>query len=170
MAARRAIHRLSRRPDLMIIESYQKLPVVYSCGPGEKSAVKSQRPLSTAKRPVNLDLSSIQFPLPALVSISHRVSGILLFIGLIFLMWAFQVSLSSPAGFDAVREAMAHGFFARLVLWGLLSALGFHFVAGVRHLIMDMGHGETLEGGQRGAQLTIIISALLVVMAGVWVW
>lgn len=94
----------------------------------------------------------------------------MLFIGLIFLMWAFQVSLSSPTGFNAVIDVMAHNFLAKLVLWGLLSALGFHFVAGVRHLVMDMGHGETLEGGQRGAQLTIIISAVLVVMAGVWVW
>lgn len=94
----------------------------------------------------------------------------MLFVGLVFLMWAFQVSLSSLAGFNAVSDVMANNFFARLVLWGLLSALGFHFVAGVRHLAMDMGYGETLEGGQRGAQLVVVISAVLVVLAGVWVW
>ncbi|MFC0268008.1 succinate dehydrogenase, cytochrome b556 subunit [Kushneria aurantia] len=132
--------------------------------------MKTQRPVSSDKRPVNLDLSSIHFPLPALISISHRVSGVLLFIGLIFMMWALQASLASPAGFQIVSDTLAHNFFARLVMWGLLSALGFHFVAGIRHLVMDIGYGETLEGGQQGARLTVIFSIVLMILAGVWVW
>ena len=64
-----------------------------------------------SKRPVNLDLSTIHFPLPALTSITHRVTGVILFVGLIFGFWALDASLSSPAGFDAVRDALAHNFF-----------------------------------------------------------
>lgn len=41
---------------------------------------------------------------------------------------------------------------AKLVIWGLLSALLYHLVAGVRHLVMDAGVGETLEGGKRGSK------------------
>ncbi|OHV12855.1 succinate dehydrogenase, cytochrome b556 subunit [Kushneria phosphatilytica] len=130
----------------------------------------SKRPSTSVKRPTNLDLSSIQFPLPALVSIAHRITGVIMFVGLIFVLWAFDTSLSSPEGFASVRDALTGNALAQLIAWGLLSALSYHFVAGIRHLIMDMGYGETLQSGQRGAQLTIIITAVLVVLSGVWVW
>ncbi|MDR5895240.1 succinate dehydrogenase, cytochrome b556 subunit [Larsenimonas suaedae] len=132
--------------------------------------MNSKKNPSQGKRPVNLDLTSLQFPLPSLVSITHRISGIILFVGLIFLFWAFDVSLSSPAGFDAVKDAITGNALAKIVCWGLLSALGYHLVAGIRHLLMDIGYGESLEGGQRGSQLVIVISAVLVILSGVWVW
>jgi succinate dehydrogenase / fumarate reductase, cytochrome b subunit len=59
---------------------------------------------------------------------------------------------------------------AKLVIWGLLSALLYHLVAGVRHLVMDMGVGETLEGGKLGSQLVLAVSAVIIVLAGVWIW
>lgn len=123
-----------------------------------------------SKRPVNLDLSTISFPLPALTSITHRITGVILFIGLIFGFWALDASLSSPEGFEAVRDALEHNFLAKLVAWGLLSALAIHFAAGVKHLFMDMGYGLELEQAYRKAQITIVASAVLVVLAGVWVW
>ncbi|CAM3447886.1 succinate dehydrogenase, cytochrome b556 subunit [Halomonas lysinitropha] len=123
-----------------------------------------------SKRPVNLDLSTIQFPLPALTSIAHRISGVILFIGLIFAFWALDTSLSSPAGFAAVSDALAHNLLAKLIAWGLLSALAFHFVAGVKHLLMDMDIGVTLEGGVKKAQITVVVSVVLIILAGVWVW
>ncbi|MCK0714032.1 succinate dehydrogenase, cytochrome b556 subunit [Chromohalobacter sarecensis] len=123
-----------------------------------------------SKRPVNLDLTTIKFPLPALTSIAHRVTGVILFVGLIFGFWALDASLSSPEGFEAVRDTLANNILAKLIAWGLLSALGFHFVAGIKHLLMDAGVGVDLEGGYRKAQITVVISAILVVLAGVWVW
>ncbi|GAA5176416.1 MULTISPECIES: succinate dehydrogenase, cytochrome b556 subunit [Halomonadaceae] len=123
-----------------------------------------------SKRPVNLDLSTISFPLPALTSITHRITGVILFIGLIFGFWALDASLSSPEGFEAVRNALEQNFLAKLVAWGLLSALAVHFVAGVNHLFMDMGYGIELEKAYRKAQITIVASAVLVILAGVWVW
>ena len=59
---------------------------------------------------------------------------------------------------------------AKFVAWGLLSALLYHLVAGIRHLIMDMGIGETLEGGALGSQIVIAVSAVVIVLAGVWIW
>ena len=112
----------------------------------------------------------MQFPLPSLVSISHRVTGIILFVGLIFLLWAFDTSLSSPRGFEVVQDVLSGNALAKLVCWGLLSALGYHLVAGVRHLLMDAGYGETLEGGKRGAQIAVVCGAVIVILAGVWVW
>ncbi|HSH47613.1 MAG TPA: succinate dehydrogenase, cytochrome b556 subunit [Halomonas sp.] len=123
-----------------------------------------------SKRPVNLDLSTIQFPLPAVTSIIHRITGVILFFGLIFAFWALDASLSSPAGFNAVRDTLANNVLAKLIAWGLLSALGYHFVAGIKHLIMDADIGVTLEGGVKKAQITIVLSALLIILSGVWVW
>ncbi|PMR75508.1 succinate dehydrogenase, cytochrome b556 subunit [Billgrantia endophytica] len=123
-----------------------------------------------SKRPVNLDLTTIQFPLPALTSIAHRITGVILFIGLIFAFWALDKSLSSPAGFAAVNDALANNILAKLIAWGLLSALAFHFVAGIKHLLMDADIGVTLEGGVKKAQITVVVSAVLIILAGVWVW
>ncbi|MCE8001276.1 succinate dehydrogenase, cytochrome b556 subunit [Halomonas daqingensis] len=123
-----------------------------------------------SKRPVNLDLTTIQFPLPALTSIAHRITGVILFVGLIFAFWALDKSLSSPEGFLAVRDTLANNILAKLIAWGLLSALAFHFVAGIKHMLMDAGYGVTLEGGVKKAQATVVISAVLIILAGVWVW
>lgn len=121
------------------------------------------------KRPVNLDLGKFHFPLPAITSILHRISGVLLFIGVGFLLYGLHLSLSGEEGFGAVQQVM-QSFLARLILWGILSSLAYHLVAGVRHLIMDLGVGETLEGGRLGSQIVIVVSVILIVLAGVWVW
>lgn len=132
--------------------------------------VTSKKPNKAAERPVNLDLGTIKQPLPALVSITHRATGIMLFIGLIFALWAFDVSLSSQEGFNSVKHALEHNFFAKLVAWGLLSALAWHFVAGVRHLAMDVHYADDREGGLRTSKLVVVVAAVLIVLAGVWVW
>jgi succinate dehydrogenase / fumarate reductase cytochrome b subunit len=123
-----------------------------------------------SKRPVNLDLTTIQFPLPALTSIAHRITGVILFVGLIFAFWALDKSLASPEGFAAVRDALANNILAKLIAWGMLSALAFHFVAGIKHMLMDAGYGVTLEAGTKKAQAIVVISAVLIILAGVWVW
>jgi succinate dehydrogenase / fumarate reductase cytochrome b subunit len=61
-------------------------------------------------------------------------------------------------------------FWAKLVVWGVLSALIYHSVAGVKHLIMDAGYGETLEGGQLAAKLVFAVSGALIILGGLWVW
>ncbi|MCW8157733.1 succinate dehydrogenase, cytochrome b556 subunit [Stutzerimonas stutzeri] len=122
-----------------------------------------------SQRPVNLDLRTIKLPITAYTSILHRVSGVILFVGIALLLLALDTSLSSPEGFEDVRVYLSSPL-AKLVSWVLLSALLYHLVAGVRHLIMDTGHGETLEGGKLGSKIVIAVSAVLIVLAGVWIW
>lgn len=121
------------------------------------------------KRPVNLDLGKFHFPLPAITSILHRISGVLLFIAMGFLLYGLHLSLSGEEGFSALQTLM-QSFLAKLIVWGILSSLIYHLVAGVRHLIMDLGIGETLEGGLLGSRIVILVSIVLIVLAGVWIW
>jgi len=121
------------------------------------------------KRPVNLDLTQFKFPLPALTSIAHRITGVMLFVGLVFLMYGLDLSLSSEQGF-AEAKALFDNALVKFIIWGVVSALLYHLVAGVKHLIMDLGVGETIEGGELGAQITIVLSVVLIVLAGVWIW
>ncbi len=122
-----------------------------------------------SKRPVNLDLRKFSFPLPAITSIVHRVTGVALFVGVAILMWLFDLSLSGEEGFNQAKDCL-QGFFAKLILWGVVSALLYHLVAGCKHLLMDIGIGETLEGGHRGAQITLVVAGVLIFVAGVWIW
>lgn len=85
------------------------------------------------------------------------------------LLCTLGTSLSSEEGFERVKEYLASPL-VKLVIWGLLSALLYHLVAGVRHLIMDMGIGETLQGGTQGSKIIIAVSVVLILLAGVWIW
>lgn len=127
-----------------------------------KKAVKSQRP-------VNLDLRTIKLPITAYTSILHRISGVILFVGIAVLLFALDTSLSSEEGFEQVKSYLSNPL-VKLIVWGLLSALLYHLVAGIRHLIMDTGHGETLQGGILGSKIVFIVSAVLILLTGVWVW
>ncbi len=121
------------------------------------------------KRPVNLDLSTIKFPVTAIASITHRVTGVAIFLALPILLWMLDRSLASPESFADLKELMTSPL-VKLVVWAILAVLLSHLVAGIRHLIMDTGVGETLEGGRRGAKLVFIISAVLILLVGGWIW
>lgn len=120
-------------------------------------------------RPVNLDIGTIRLPITAYVSILHRASGVFVFVGTAVLLWMLEASLASPQSFSEMRECLSSPF-AKFVVWAVTAGLIYHSVAGVKHLIMDMGVGESMEGGVRGAQIVIAVSAILIVLAGVVIW
>jgi succinate dehydrogenase / fumarate reductase cytochrome b subunit len=120
-------------------------------------------------RPVNLDINTIQLPITAYASILHRVSGVAVFVGVAILLCLLDGSLTSAESFAETKEIL-DGFLAKLIVWGVLCALIYHTCAGVKHLIMDLGIGETLEGGRKGAAAVFVVSAVLMLLAGVWLW
>jgi len=122
-----------------------------------------------SQRPVNLDLRTIKLPITAYTSILHRISGVILFFGIAILLYALDLSLSSEEGFAQVQACMTSAL-VKFVVWGLLSALLYHLVAGIRHLLMDAGIGETLEGGKTGSKIVLGVSVVLILLAGVWIW
>jgi succinate dehydrogenase / fumarate reductase cytochrome b subunit len=128
----------------------------------EESAVKDQRP-------VNLEIGTMRLPITAWASISHRISGVVLFGASALALWALDRSLASAAGFNEVVTLLTSPI-ARFIGWAALTALLYHSLAGVRHLIMDFGIGETLEGGVFGARAVIVLSVIGAAGIGVWLW
>lgn len=121
------------------------------------------------QRPVNLNLASIRFPMTAIVSILHRISGVILFLALPLILWIFQQSLLSEEGFLNLRDCFSQ-VGVKAILWFILVGLFYHLFAGIRHLIMDLGWGETKVGGLRFAKVTLGIAIIWAIILGVWLW
>jgi len=120
------------------------------------------------RRPKNLNLFTIYFPIPAIVSICHRITGVALFLLIPVILWGFNYSLTSH-GFDDYH-AWLETFYIKLIIWLCLIPFIFHLVAGIRHLLSDIHIGDSLAGGRLASYLTFIISGILIVLAGIWLW
>lgn len=121
-------------------------------------------------RPVNLDIGTIKLPITAYASILHRVSGVAIFVGMAVLLCLLDSSLESAESFNTVKATLADNVLLKIIVWLVLCGLIYHTCAGVKHLIMDMGIGETLEGGKKGATIVLIVAPVLMLLAGGWVW
>ena len=120
-------------------------------------------------RPVNLDIGTMRLPITAWTSITHRASGVFLFVAVAVLIWMLDASLRSPESFAALQETLT-SVPVKLVLWAILAGVAYHTVAGIKHLIMDFGLGETMEGGILGARIVIISAVVLTLLGGFWIW
>lgn len=121
------------------------------------------------QRPKNLNLFTIRFPLPAIVSILHRISGLVLFLLIPFALLGLDLSVTSQDGFNTVQNALFSAP-AKFLLWLCLAAFLYHFVAGIRHLLMDINIGAELKSGRLTAIVALVISILLIVLAGFYLW
>ncbi len=120
-------------------------------------------------RPVNLDLGTIKLPITAITSILTRISGVINFVSVGIMLYLLDMSLSGPQGFAEVKSLLASPF-VKLVVWGILSVSIYHGLAGLKHLVGDFGYGETLEGGVLGSRIIIVLSVVLIALAGLWIW
>jgi succinate dehydrogenase / fumarate reductase cytochrome b subunit len=120
-------------------------------------------------RPVNLDLTKFRFPRMAIVSILHRISGVVLFISLPILLYLLHQSLASQHSFLQIQDMLMNPLI-KIVIWGILAATAFHLVAGVRHLLMDLGYFESLSASKATATLVFVLSIVLIALVGVWLW
>jgi succinate dehydrogenase / fumarate reductase, cytochrome b subunit len=118
------------------------------------------------------DLTTYRLPAAGWVSILHRVSGALMFLLLPFIIWMFDKSVSSEisyAKFSAVFKAGMWGLPAwmwKLVVLALIWAFMHHFIAGVRHLIMDGWHKVDKAFAKSSALVTLVLSVLLTAAFG----
>lgn len=116
------------------------------------------------------DLPTYRLPAAGFVSILHRVSGVLMFVLLPLIIWVFDTSVSSEISSARLRAAFgpgALGIFMKLVGLALIWAYLHHFIAGLRHLWMDVSHkAVSKEFGATSAKVTLVLSLLLTVALG----
>jgi succinate dehydrogenase / fumarate reductase cytochrome b subunit len=119
-----------------------------------------------------VDALQYRLPLAGLVSILHRVSGVIMFVLLPFIIWMFDTSLSSEISFARFTSVFAHGagvvpgWFFKLVALALIWSYLHHLIAGVRHLWMDATHAVSLEFGRQSAIFTLAVSVVLTLLLG----
>lgn len=113
------------------------------------------------------DLAHYRLPIPGIASIVHRVTGLAMFVCLLFLLAMLQMSLKSEAGFEAFRSVVWGNPIAKLVLIGLMFALIYHLVAGIRHMIQDANIWLDLAAARSTAFAVFAISLMLTALV-VW--
>ncbi len=135
----------------------------------------SQRPKRPEFRNIHVlkDLPSYRLPPAGIVSILHRASGFLMFLLLPFIIWMFDTSISSEISFGKFTSAFSNGlgfvpgFFIKLVALALIWAYLHHFIAGLRHLWMDISHAAvSQEFGKSSALFTLALSVGLTLILG----
>ena len=122
------------------------------------------------QRPVNLDLGSIKFPPMAIASILHRMSGMILFLCLPIMLYFLQQSLASEASFLHLKNLIMTCAWHKCVIWAFSAAWLYHLLAGIRHLLMDIGVGETLDAARRSALIVIGLSVFGSLIMGACLW
>ena len=121
------------------------------------------------KRPINLDITTIKFPLAAIASILHRISGIGLFFGVGILLYFLQISLRSEVEFERVA-ILFDGLLMTSLLGLILLALIYHLIAGIKHLLLDLGVGESKQGAKTGTIIMWIMCVLVMGFAARLLW
>ncbi|MCX7120792.1 MAG: succinate dehydrogenase, cytochrome b556 subunit [Gammaproteobacteria bacterium] len=125
--------------------------------------------MTTSSRPINLDLTRMKFPPMAIISIMHRLSGVLLFLLLPLVLYLLQQSLRSPESFMILQQTLS-SFAMKFSLWVLVSAVCFHFFAGIRHMAMDCGLAEGLQTARLTAYFIMVLEVIVMILIGVWLW
>lgn len=133
------------------------------------------RPPRRQFRNINLlkDLPTYRLPPAGIVSILHRISGLVMFLLMPFIIWMFDTSISSEISFARFKAAFNSGLgfvpgvLIKLVALALIWAYLHHFIAGLRHLWMDVSHAAvTKEFGKTSALATLVLSIALTVILG----
>ncbi len=123
--------------------------------------------MNNNNRPIHLDLGSMRFPPMAIASILHRLSGLALFILLPYMLYLLHNSLYSARDYATTLEMLQSPLHKGLILI-FMAALIYHLLAGIRHILMDIGFGEHLRAGRRSAVTIIILALILTILAGLW--
>ena len=135
----------------------------------------TERPKRPEFRNINAfkDLTTYRMTPAAWVSILHRASGILIFLLMPFVIWMFDTSVSSEISFEKFKSAFNVGLLGlpgvlwKLVALALIWAFLHHFIAGLRHLWMDVSHAAvTKEFGKSSAIFTLAVSIGLTLVLG----
>lgn len=115
------------------------------------------------ERPVYLDIQKIRLPIPGIVSIFHRFSGVALFICIPVFLWLFAGTLSNESSFNNYQTFVHHPL-VKSILFVLLLAYVYHSLAGIRFLLLDIHKGTELKTARATAKAVVVCAIVLTVI------
>lgn len=118
--------------------------------------------MSNSKLPLSPHLQIYRLPLTALVSIAHRITGVILAIGCVVLVWLLAAAADGAAAYQGLFTHL-DSWYGQIFLAGFVFSLYLHFCNGVRHLFWDVGYGFELETVDLTAKLAIAMAAILTI-------
>jgi len=119
--------------------------------------------------PVYLDLLRIRFPVGAVTSFAHRISGVLLFIFLPFFIYLLDISLQGPQGYAQAIAMLGTGWM-RLGSAAIAWSLFHHLLSGIRFLLIDIDAGVELKQARTSAWLVNFAGAVLTLVYLWWIF
>ena len=121
-------------------------------------------------RPKYYDLNLLNLPLPALVSIFHRITGMVMFLFMIPLsLYLLQATLKSESGFNFWSNVLNFPV-AKLILLGFVWAFLHHFFAGLRYLLLDLHIGVDKAAARTSSIWVLILGVVATILFGVRIW
>ena len=128
--------------------------------------MQNKKPIN---RPKNLNLLTIRLPINAVVSILHRISGMVLFIVLPLILLSLQHSLKSEEGYLNIAQ-LFDTWFMKFLLIGLSWAFLHHFYAGIRHLLQDIHWMTSLQKARFSGRVVLWLVGISVVIFAIVIW
>ncbi len=120
-------------------------------------------------RPKNLDLTTIRLPINAIVSIFHRLSGVVLFLMLPVMLWILQTSLRDEENY-LYLVSFGDAWWVKLSLIALVIPLFHHFYAGLRHLGQDVHWMTTLQKARFSGRVVLWLDVISVLIFAIVIW
>jgi succinate dehydrogenase / fumarate reductase cytochrome b subunit len=132
----------------------------------------STTPKSLPKpRPKYYDLNLLNLPLPGVVSIFHRITGVVMFLFLIpVTLYLLQGSLKSESGFNFWKNVLTAFPIIKLVLLGFVWAFAHHFFAGIRYLLLDLHIGIDKASARKTSVAVLLLGAITTILIGARLW
>ena len=118
--------------------------------------------MSNSKYPTSPHLQIYRLPLTALLSIAHRITGVILAIGCVLLVWMLALAANNAAAYQQLVPHLG-SWYGQVFLLGFVFSLYLHFCNGVRHLFWDVGYGFELETVDLTAKLAIVMATILTI-------
>lgn len=124
--------------------------------------------MTQTNRPTSPHLQIYRLPLTGLISISHRITGVLLSMGLVFLVYTLLAIAEGESTYQSLQQ-MLNLTVVQIIYWGFIYALFFHLCHGVRHLFWDVGKGFDNITLTRYAILELVFAFTLTLLSFIWV-
>ena len=115
-------------------------------------------------RHIYLNLFAIDFPVTALTSIVHRVTGVFLFLSMPILLYFFYLMLESDSSYS-VAKILFSKFYFKIFIYLFIYSFIYHFLNGIKHILLDVGYFDSKTASRRLSVIFLFIILFLIVLS-----